>query len=954
VTSTARQLGVDVAEVERTLRLLIEPGEIFELRALARLKRDGRKLILSGYFCDVAIAAQHVARSDSSRKDLIVTGWYATLNPVDPILRTRRADRIDVVGSGETTSDDQILRRTRLLLDFDAARVAGVSATDAEHDAALALANEAADELIRRGWPESLLSDSGNGGHVVPAIDLPANDGGLVERVLAAAQARWGRTIGGITIKVDGANKNPARITKLLGTPVRKGENTAERPHRQARILRAPERPEAVTRDQLVAFADNFAPTRQTKNGAKPKKSLSAAPLDLVAWLARHSLEVRKSSPWRDGGTIYVLATCPFDPDHNRGEAHVEQHASGAISAGCHHDSCTWGWRELRAKFDGASGAKCSPYVIHDGALSVWCKPKEGEPYPSALCNFVASIDEEIIVDDGAERVRYYAVSGTLADGTALEVARVPAAEYGDLAWIPSSWGARAIVGAGRSIRDQLRAAIQHLSTPAVRLIYRHTGWREIDGEWNYLHGGGAVGRDDVEVELDAPLDRYELPGRVDELCRAVTISASLLDCGPAMVMFPLLGAIYLAPISSIIPPDFTTALVGPSGNLKTELCGLAQAHFGRFTAKSLPENWSSTENHIEATLFAIKDSLVVVDDYKPQIDPRVEQRAHRVLTNVGNRASRGRNRADSTGMPSRPPRGLVLSSGEQLPGDAGDSTQARLVEISVDKEKLDLVKITELQREVERFPHAIRGYVEWLRPRYNELRSRLPNRHFQLRGELGTLLGHGGHLRVADSLARLLLGVEMFAAFAEAAGAAEKLPANWRAKATTAFLEIGKRKIIRASGGKPAIVFLRVVRAMIATGRAHIDPAELKDQERADLNARTYADGRAAKSELIGWCSRDRGRVYFEPDAAFRAVAEYLRESDRPWSVTKEALAESLVQDAGARRDKDHYAPKVTCAGRNARRWDLPINVLEEPADPSTQAEFDLAPTVPPQEGSR
>src|SRR5678815_3494175 len=43
---------------------------------------------------------------------------------------------------------------------------------------------------------------------------------------------------------------------------------------------------------------------------------------------------------------------CTFNNTHDRKEAFIVEMNSGAISAGCKHDSCTWGWRELRAQFE--------------------------------------------------------------------------------------------------------------------------------------------------------------------------------------------------------------------------------------------------------------------------------------------------------------------------------------------------------------------------------------------------------------------------------------------------------------------------------------------------------------------------------------------------------------------------------------------------------------------------
>lgn len=216
----------------------------------------------------------------------------------------------------------------------------------------------------------------------------------------------------------------------------------------------------------------------------------------------------------------------------------------------------------------------------------------------------------------------------------------------------------------------------------------------------------------------------------------------------------PLVAATYAAPLSFITSPDFALWMVGPTGSLKSELAALSQRHFGRFDRKTLPGSWTSTENALEARLFTVKDAVAVIDDYAPNADSRAQQelekRAQRIIRGIGNRASRGRLRADLSQQPDRPPRGLVICTGEDLP--TGHSIQARLVIIEVDRERLNLDVITDLQASDDRLAHAMRGYIEWLQPAIPQLKKEMPARLGHLRGELFQI---GSHLRQADALAQ-------------------------------------------------------------------------------------------------------------------------------------------------------------------------------------------------------
>jgi putative DNA primase/helicase len=84
---------------------------------------------------------------------------------------------------------------------------------------------------------------------------------------------------------------------------------------------------------------------------SRSKPTRAGKRYDLAAFLARNNLDVIGPDPFSDG-VRYVFKVCPFNPDHTNLSAWVAQFASGAIDAGCQHDSCHWGWKELREKFE--------------------------------------------------------------------------------------------------------------------------------------------------------------------------------------------------------------------------------------------------------------------------------------------------------------------------------------------------------------------------------------------------------------------------------------------------------------------------------------------------------------------------------------------------------------------------------------------------------------------------
>jgi hypothetical protein len=156
-------LNLDYSEIHDALRAVVPPGAVFEVRLIG--ERKGQ--IDSGYFNNPAEAASAICAMQGWYK-----GMYFTPNPVLPDVMARSHNRI-TPWSQVTTQDPEIVRRRWLLIDVDPKRPTGIASSNAEHEAALNKLSIIRGTLgVLYGFPEPMVVDSGNGGHLLYPMDL--------------------------------------------------------------------------------------------------------------------------------------------------------------------------------------------------------------------------------------------------------------------------------------------------------------------------------------------------------------------------------------------------------------------------------------------------------------------------------------------------------------------------------------------------------------------------------------------------------------------------------------------------------------------------------------------------------------------------------------------------------------------------------------------------------------
>lgn len=370
------------------LQTLFHPGDAFEVRVLSATSVGWRTPhTVAGYFDYDHVADARVCIDALAS----YAGAYVTINPVNPALLSRAYNRLGAAQRDATTSDGDILCRRWLFVDVDPVRPAGISATDDEKSAARETAECLRDSLESVSWPEPVMVDSGNGFYLLYRINLPADDGGLVSRVLKAMSASMSTE----TVHIDTSVSNAARIARIPGTWNRKGDHRPERPHRLATVLHVPDTLTPVPVELLEAIAGT-APTPAPKpmrtapinpDNARPG-DLYAQTADVPELLLSHGWQMvggpSNNQQWRrpgktdgnhsatwNGEVFYVFSSSapPFEPNTGYGAFGVY----AALEHGGDHSAAAkalhaLGFHSPEATYPSYPGVDLGPFLASIGA----------------------------------------------------------------------------------------------------------------------------------------------------------------------------------------------------------------------------------------------------------------------------------------------------------------------------------------------------------------------------------------------------------------------------------------------------------------------------------------------------------------------------------------------------------------------------------------------------------
>ncbi len=570
-------------------------------------------------------------------------------------------------------------------------------------------------------------------------------------------------------------------------------------------------------------------------------------------------------------------------------------------------------------------------YCVKDG-----CICQQTDDGARKLGTFVALPSRIVTRDDGVNLDKIFVIDGWARGGRALPQIQVAAAKFTSMTWVLENWDFAANIMPGNVIKDKLRYVITEVGEMAAKreTVYTHTGWRRIDGKWAYLYQGGAIGADNVSVDLDNALSSYTL--QCDDetpLLDAAKQSLSARYCMADHIAVPLLGVMFLAPLREFLKqagyaPGFALFLLGRSGGHKSTAIALMLSYFGDFHSKNLPASFNDTANSIRKKAFLLKDFPISVDDYHPETSMqerrKMETTAQTLSRAFGDGADRGRMKADLSLQESMPPRGIAVMSGEDMP-NIGESGMARYYVVSVDKDDIPISDLlTEAQAMAKRgiFRKVMRGYIEYLQPRAEKLAAQLETRFIKLRAQAAKET-QGAHGRAPEAVAHIMLGYSMMQDYLVSIGALTNDDAN--ADFIEAWHELIRNSTEQskeAQDEKPCKMFLSAIGEMLAS-------------KTADVKDLTITNSLNPIKGMIGYMDADY--FYLLPETTYTMVAKLYGDQGMTFPLSKRLLFKQMRDDGLAEPSAEGKTTRSkSIAGKIMRLLWIPRRCVEGAPQPA------------------
>ena len=306
-----------------------------------------------------------------------------------------------------------------------------------------------------------------------------------------------------------------------------------------------------------------------------------------------------------------------------------------------------------------------------------------------------------------------------------------------------------------------------------------------------------------------------------------------------------------------------------------------------------------------------------VIDDFHPadnQEGKKLTATAQSIMRSYGDRQGRGRLKADSSPMESRPPQGNAIITGE-YPPDIGESGTARYLAVELRESDVDLKVLSHFQREAAKgkFQNCTFGYIQFLKETFLCDDKTVANFEktlasvFEGRRDLFLNSGIRCHGRVPEIVAHLELSMKILLMFLESRNVLSPERCEEISEEFTHILyRIASRQAESIAQDKPTHIFIRKLYALIQSGQVVV-------RKRS-----AYTPGDYSPPNFVGY--EDDHYYFLYKDAVHRQVKKLCDDQGESFTFPVLSLTKALAEEGFSEKDGNKNTKKLDLGDTSPR----------------------------------
>jgi hypothetical protein len=532
-----------------------------------------------------------------------------------------------------------------------------------------------------------------------------------------------------------------------------------------------------------------------------------------------------------------------------------------------------------------------------------------------------------------------------------LETVTVPVDDLLSEKWLFKSWGfglriyTTSIASAYRHIKQYLQIISSRIP---ITHVYNYLGWLE-DVPYVYLHGGGTIGKYEGDrIEPDKSLADLTLKtADISEEKAILFILNTAFKIADKNVSWTAMSYGFLGIIISLLRkrddrPEHTLYIVGESGSKKTSI---AKKYFN-YTSAYLDNIHihfdMSTQAAIEVMATIIRDSVCIYDDIPPVKDESSRRNQEKKVEQIvrTNAKNKGRQKLSHTmeKIESKP-EGLTVITAESLVAK-GTSTIDRMLILSIDKNSVDIKKLTKAQRKKYHIPTAVKYYIQYIAENGDSYMEKFMDMYRSL-VEKFHHVAPNIHGRLIKTAAWQLTSFSTYLWYAYSVLTPESSKRiNFKPqKMIDEYFDILLNMIIDqdklAREENEVNMFVKAVKELIVTNRIKLLPVTVKGKKKE-----VTADYKG--KDVVGFI--DSEYLYMFKDTIMAVIRSYYKKLGRVFPVDLNTLLEALEKKDLLKCDKNKdktKTVKLTINGNRLRVIRLDRDVFESLDDDGTSNRF-------------